>query len=439
MGMTTLEKILARQSGQEVVRPGELVTVAVETCVLLDWHFRAHQGWRWPKQIHDPDKVVIIADHIVFAANQLSAEALKTSRMVAAHYGIERVHFMGADQGISHQVVADRGYALPGTVLANPDSHTLGAGAFNCVARGLGRPELLHILCTGQTWYRVSPTIRYELHGQLRPGVTAKDVFLYLAGRWGTHENHSIEFGGPAQAGLSMDARRTLSTMCAEVSADFAIWDTDERLEEYMRSKTDREFFPTLPDEDAEYADRRRVDLGDVVPYVSGFDSVVHNTMPLTELTEQIRLDQCVVGSCANGNMDDLVAVAEVVKGRTVAPSVRFIVTPGSQDIYRRAATAGVLAVIAESGAIVTPSACGACAAQDLGTLAAGEVCLTATTRNYKGRMGSPDAKIYMASPATVAASAITGYITDPAHLPAIDTPDGPGRTTETRREVAPA
>jgi len=417
MGMTTAERILARQSGRPVVRPGDLVVAKVETCVLLDLHFNRNSGWRWPVRLHDPDKVVLIADHIVMSSSPENAIGLHTMRKVARHYGIKRCHPTGANQGISHQVIADKGYALPGTVLANPDSHTISAGAFNCVARGLGRAELLQILCTGETWFKVAPTVRYELTGRLQKGVTAKDVFLYMAGRWGAHENQNIEFGGPAQAALSMDARRTLSTMCAELSAEFAVWDPDERLIEYMKARTDRPFYPTAPDADAEYVDVRTIDLDGVVPYVSGIDGVIENTQPLDSFKEKVRLDQCVVGSCANGTIEDLTAVAEIVKGRQVAPWVRFFVTPGSQEVYREAARLGLLATISQAGALVTPATCGACAVWDLGTLAPGEVCLTATTRNYKGRMGTPDASIYMASPATVAASAVTGYITHPRDL----------------------
>lgn len=419
MGMTIAERILARQAGLTEVRPGDMVFVDVETCVLIDGMFRENAGWRWPKKIYDPEKVVIVADHIVMSAEVDSARALQIMREVARYFGITRVHDAGANQGISHQVIADQAYALPGTVLANGDSHTLSAGALNCAARGLGAAEILYVLCTGKTWFRVGPSVRYELHGSLPEGVTAKDAFLYLAGRWGSHENQNIEFGGPGQASLSLDARRTLSTMCAEVSAEFAIWDPDDLLLSHVKSKTDREFHATWPDEDASYIDVRRIDLDSLVPYVSGIDTVVHNTMPLADFHEKVKVDQCVVGSCANGTIDDLKTVAEMLRGRQVAEGVRFIVTPGSMEIYREAARLGILATISASGAVVTPSACGACAAQDFGTLAPNEVCLTATTRNYKGRMGSPEAKIYLASPATVAASAVAGYIIHPRELAA--------------------
>jgi 3-isopropylmalate/(R)-2-methylmalate dehydratase large subunit len=417
MSMTIAEKILARQSGKSSVRPGDIVFVQVETCVVLDSHFRTNGGWRWPKRIYDPSKVVAIADHLPMSSNVDNAIGLQTCRQFVRHFGVDRFHDAGADQGISHQVIADKAYALPGTVLVCTDSHTLSGGAFNCCARGVGRPEITHVLCYGETWFRVGPTVRYELSGALPDGVSAKDAFLYLAGRWGSHENQNIEFGGPGMQGIGLNARRTLSTMCAEVSAEFALWEPDDSLIEYIAGRTDRLFHPTWPDAGAEYVDVRQIDLSTLVPYVSGIDSVVHNTMPLDAFGESVRLDQCVIGSCANGTLEDLIAAAEILRGRVVAPWVRFIVTPGSMEIYRRAAELGILATIAASGALITPSACGACGAHDFGALGPGEVCLTATTRNYKGRMGHPDAKIYLASPATVAASAVAGYIIHPGEL----------------------
>jgi 3-isopropylmalate/(R)-2-methylmalate dehydratase large subunit len=351
--MTLAQNILARQSDRSRVHPGEIVYVNVETCVVIDQHFRPNSGWRWPIRLHDPDKVVVVFDHMPMGVDVGSAAGLRLGRQFVKRYGVQRFHDVGAGQGISHQVVSDRAYALPGTVLVCTDSHTLSAGALNCCARGVGRSEIHYVLCKGETWFRVSPTIRYELYGSLPTGVTAKDVFLHIAGKWGTHENHDIEFGGPGAANLSIDARRTLSTMCAEVSAEFALWEPDEKLIEHVRSRTERPFFPTWPDRDADYADIRRVDLSEMVPYVSGIDTVAHNTMPLSEFREKVKLDQCVVGSCANGTIEDLTAVAEIVRGQHVAPWVRFIVTPGSMEIYRQAAADGLLATIAASGALV--------------------------------------------------------------------------------------
>jgi 3-isopropylmalate/(R)-2-methylmalate dehydratase large subunit len=421
MAMTIAEKILARQAGRDSVAPGDIVFVRVETCIVLDSHFRINGGWRWPKRVFDPERIVAISDHFPLGGNVDNARSLQTTRQFVRHFGIGRFHDAGADQGISHQVIADHAYALPGTVLVCTDSHTLSGGAFNCCARGIGRPEITYVLCHGQTWFRVGPTVRYELHGALPDGVTAKDAFLYLAGRWGSHVNMNIEFGGPAMVNLSMDARRTLSTMCAEVSAEFALWEPDDVLLEHVRARTERPFEPTWPDPGASYIDVRRIDLSTLVPYVSGIDTVIHNTTPVDAFKEDVRVDQCVIGSCANGTLDDLAAAAEILRGRTVAPWVKFIVTPGSMEIYRLAAAHGILATIAAAGALITPSVCGACGAHDFGALGPGEVCLTATTRNYKGRMGHPDARIYLASPATVAASAVAGRIIHPARLERVD------------------
>jgi 3-isopropylmalate/(R)-2-methylmalate dehydratase large subunit len=413
MGMTIAEKILARAAGRSSVAPGEIVIVQVDTAVVIDIGF--YPGiWRWPARVWDPDRVIVVHDHIVPAKDVQSAEALQAGRRFVERYGVKRFHDVGPNQGISHQVAADEAYALPGEVLVCVDSHTCSGGALNCCARGIGPAELIYVLCTGETWFRVAPTIRYELHGRLRPWVTAKDAFLWIAARFGSHANQNLELGGDAMATLGLDARRTLSTMAAEVSAEFAIWEPDGVLADHLRSRTDRPFFPTRPDPDASYLDVRHVELDEIEPRVALPDAVAGNTVAVSDLDEPVRLDQCFVGSCANGTLEDLATVAAIVGGKQIASGVRFIVTPGSQRIYREAARRGIIATLIEAGCLVTPSACGACAGLDFGVLGPGEVCLTASTRNFKGRMGSPEAKIYIGSTATVAASALTGWITDP-------------------------
>jgi 3-isopropylmalate/(R)-2-methylmalate dehydratase large subunit len=413
MAMTIAEKILARASGRETVSPGDIVVVKVDTAVVIDMGFYPAL-WRWPKRVWNPEKVVVIHDHIVPAKDVQSAEALQTGRRFVKEFGITRFHDVGAAQGIAHQVAADEAYARPGTVLVCIDSHTCSGGALNCCARGIGAPELIYVLAKGETWFQVGPTVKYELHGTLPSWVTAKDVFFHIAGQWGSHATMNVEFGGPALPSLSLDARRTISTMAAEISAEFALWPPDDVLIQHVQSRTTLPFYPTSPDADARYVDVRRVDLDRLEPFVASPDTVVHNTTPISAFTERVRLDQCFVGSCANGTLDDLATVAEVLRNRQVAAGVRFIVTPGSQRIYREAARLGIITTLIQAGALVTTSACGACAGLDFGALGPGEVCLTASTRNYKGRMGHPSARIYMGSPATVAASALTGYITDP-------------------------
>lgn len=413
MGQTIIEKILAGHAGRESVRPGDIVEVKVDTSVLIDVQF-LKMWWVEPTKIADPDSIAIIFDHLVPAKDQQATQAHEIGRRFASKWGIKRFHDVGPDQGICHQVIADRAYAVPGEILLCEDSHTCSGGAFNCAARGVGPPEMIYTICTGETWFKVGETVRYELSGELRPPVSAKDIFLYLAGRFGSHATQNIEYGGPAMPSLSLDFRRTMSTMSAELSAEFAVWDPDDILLRYVEERLDRSFTPVYADPDATYLDVRSINLSEIEPQVGLPDSLVRNTVPVSELGESVRLDQCFIGSCANGTINDLATAAEIVAGKKVAPNTRFIVTPGSQAIYRQALRLGYIETLSEAGAIVTSSACGACAGLDMGVLGRGETCLTSSTRNFKGRMGSPEARIYMASPATVAASAIAGEIVDP-------------------------
>ncbi len=409
MGMTITEKILARASGAARVAPGDLAVVTVDTAVLLDLSFLP-EGWREVLHVHDPASVVIVFDHLVPAATVQAATCHKTGREFAAKFGIARLHDVGPEQGISHAVIAERGYALPGSVLVNGDSHTCGAGAFNCAARGVGGPDMLWAVTTGSAWFRVGETVRYDFTGRLAPGVSAKDLFLYIAGTYGAHVNQNIEYGGPGMAGLSIDARRTLATMGAEFSAEFTIFEPDETLIGYMRARTAAPFDPVWPDADAAYAARRTIALDTLQPLVALPDAVVNQSVPVAAVAGT-RIDQAFIGSCANGTLEDLAIAARVVRGHKVARGTRFIVTPGTQAIFRAALRAGYVETLLEAGAVVTPATCGACIGGHMGVLGPDEVCITASTRNFKGRMGDPSARIYMASPATVAASALAGRI----------------------------
>ncbi|HXV09466.1 MAG TPA: aconitase/3-isopropylmalate dehydratase large subunit family protein [Burkholderiales bacterium] len=412
MGMTIAEKILAKKSGQAKVAPGDLVTVEVDTVVMIDNSFTAGR-WREILKLKDPGRLVVVFDHRVPASTTDSAEAHQTGRRFVEKFGIKRFHDVGFHQGISHQLVADHGYALPGSVLVCSDSHTCSAGVFNCIARGVGEPDVLYAAIKGETWFRVGETVRYELNGKLPRAVTAKDAFLQISGEHGDHATQNVEFGGPGIASLSIPARKTLTTMGAELSAEFATFEADEAMEEWIRARNPQPFECVRPDRDARYAEVRTIDLSRLEPLVAFPDSVIRNSKPVADAAG-IRIDQAFIGSCANGTLDDLALAAAVLKGKQVAPTVRLIVTPGSQLIYREAARAGIIAALAEAGAVVTPATCGACGGGHLGILGPNETCITASTRNFKGRMGDPSAQIYMASPATVAASAIRGTIADP-------------------------
>ena len=407
--MTIVEKILARASGAARVAAGDLAIVNVDVAMLSDMTF---ETWTHDVlSVWDPAKVIVVFDHRVPAVSARSAAAQQRGRAFVDRFGIERFHDVGPDQGIAHTLVAEHAYALPGTVLVGGDSHTCAAGALNCAARGVGGPEMLYAVTTGTTWFAVGPTVRYDLEGTLATGVSAKDVFLHIAATFGDHANQNVEFGGSGVAGLSMNARATLATMGAELSAEFVVFEPDARLIEHVRARSSAAFEPVYADADAVYAARRTIDLATLRPLVALPDAVIGNAVPIAGVAGQ-RIDQAFIGSCANGTLDDLAEAARVVAGHRVARGVRFVVTPASQSIFRDALRAGYVQTLMDAGAVVTPATCGACSGGHMGVLGENEVCITASTRNFKGRMGAASAQIFMASPATVAAAAIAGYIT---------------------------
>ena len=405
-----IENLLARKAGVKQVRPGDIVTVEVDMCVMIDLQFATL--WIEPSRIHDPDKVAVIMDHAVPAPTLKDAAGGPKARKFVADFGIQKFFDVGR-HGICHQVIAENGLARPGEVLACTDSHTCAGGAYNTAARGLGPAELYSILCTGSTWFQVAPTVRYELTGQLPPEISGKDVFLYLADSYGDATNQNLEFTGPGLASVPLNDRRTIATQAAEISADFATFGVDELLAEFLAERGVQDYQPAAADPDAEYLDVRTIDLGALQPYVARPGTVSHNGVPVSDI-EQRKIDQAFIGSCANGQLDDLRIAAQILRGKTVASGVRLLVTPASQQVYRDAMRLGYLHDIADAGGVVTNSTCGACFGYHMGVVGPGEVCLTSSTRNFTGRMGSTEAEIYMASPATVAASAVAGYITDP-------------------------
>jgi 3-isopropylmalate/(R)-2-methylmalate dehydratase large subunit len=410
MGMTAIEKIMARKAGRQNVSAGETVVVEVDMTVLVDLQFA--MMWYPPIRIHDPDKIAIVMDHAVPAPTIKDAEGGSHARKFAADFGIKRFFDVG-NHGICHPVIADNGLARPGEVLACTDSHTCAAGAYNNAARGLGPAEIYSIMCTGTTWYQVAPTIRYELDGVKPDVVSGKDIFLYIANAYGDAPNFNLEYGGAGLRALPMHDRRTIATQGAEVSADFSTFEADEVLRDHLNSIGVADYAVAQPDPDAHYHTTRRIDLATLEPYVARPGTVSRIGLQVSQLEDQ-KVDQAFIGSCANGQLEDLEIAADIVRGRSVAQGVRLLVTPGTQAVYREAMRRGYLQDIADAGGVVTNSTCGACFGYHMGVVGPGEVCITASTRNFTGRMGSAGAEIFMASPATVAASAVTGYITDP-------------------------
>lgn len=408
-GMTMIENLLARKAGLKQVSAGDTVTVDVDMCVMIDLQFATM--WMQPTRINDPDKVAVIMDHAVPAPTLKDAEGGPKARKFVAEFGIERFFDVGR-HGICHQVIAENGLARPGEVLACTDSHTCAGGAYNTAARGLGPAEVFSILCTGSTWFQVAPTVRYELDGVLPEGVSGKDVFLHIANAHGDAPNQNLEFGGPGLGSVPLNDRRTIATQAAEISADFATFGVDDVLRAFLAERGVEDYVAADADPDATYLDVRHVDLSALEPYVARPGTVSRNGLPVSQI-ENRRIDQAFIGSCANGQLEDLRIAAGILRGRTVANGVRLLVTPASQTVYRDAMRLGYLQDIADAGGVITNSTCGACFGYHMGVVGPGEVCLTSSTRNFTGRMGSTEAEIYMASPATVAASAVTGFITD--------------------------
>jgi 3-isopropylmalate/(R)-2-methylmalate dehydratase large subunit len=406
MGMNAIEKILANHSEQEIVVPGDVVMVDVDVTVQFD---SARED---VLKLANPDKLVMLHDHVVPAPTVQAANNAKRMREFVERFDIKN-YFPVGQHGISHVLVAQEGYALPGQILVNADSHTCSSGAMNCLARGMGPSEMLYILCKGRTWYIVGPTTKVVLEGELPERVYPRDVIHFIPGQYGDFAGQNLEWHGDGLPSISMDGRLTMATISAELSAEFSLFPYDDVLAGYLDGRAKWPFEPVHPDDDADYEQTITIDLSSLEPQVVLPGKVAWNSKNVREVVGQ-KVDQAFIGSCANGRLSDFAIAAEIVKGRQLAPGTRMIVTPGSQAILKDAIKLGYVETLMDAGAVVTNSTCGACFGGHMGLLGDGEVCITASTRNFQGRMGSPKADVFMGSPATVAASAITGVITDP-------------------------
>jgi 3-isopropylmalate/(R)-2-methylmalate dehydratase large subunit len=416
--MTSVEKIIASHSTRDVVEPGDVVVVDVDVAAYHEWFpMKLQNPKRRPDltKVFDRDRIVLLHDHEVPAPTVLAANAARTMQDTATSMGVENYYPIGR-HGIVHVVLADEGFALPGKILANMDSHACSSGALNCLARGMGGPEMLYILFKGKTWFMVGPTTRVELTGHLGERVYPRDVIHFLPGEYGDFAGKNLEWHGDGLGSIDIDGRLTMATISAELSAEFSLFPYDEILHEYLDGRARWSYEPVHPDPDAVYERVISVDLSSLEPQVVMPGKVARNVAGVRSLAGQ-KVHQAFIGSCANGRLSDFAVAAEIVQGRSVAPGTRFIVTPGSQSIMRAAIKAGYVDTLMEAGAVVTNSTCGACYGAHMGVVGDDEVCITASTRNFQGRMGSPSAKIFMASPATVAASAVRGVITDPRDL----------------------
>lgn len=414
MGMTIAEKILSDHAGLKEVSPGDIVTVKVDYAIQPDLAFTEKLGEL--QKVWDPNHIIIVMDHVAPAANVALAEAQKSGRDFARKFGIKHLYDVGR-QGVGHDIAAEHGFLRPGGLIACPDSHTSTSGAFNCGGRGLGIPEMLYAMAKGETWFPVCETLRFKIMGKMPEMVMSKDVILHIAGTYGTEVavNKNVEFTGPTVSEWSLSSRITVANMAAEIGAEFALFEADQKVFEYLRTRTTEPFTPVNPDKDAQYSETYEIYVPKIEPQVASPHSP-GNSKPVSE-SEGTPIDQVFVGSCCNGRLEDLDVVANILRGRTIHPDVRMIITPTTRETYALALEKGLIKIFLEAGACVTNPTCGACYGGHMGVLASGERCISTANRNFQGRMGSEDALIYLASPATAAASAVAGKISDPRRL----------------------
>jgi 3-isopropylmalate/(R)-2-methylmalate dehydratase large subunit len=415
MGMTMAEKVLARASGQDRVQSGEFVTAKVDIAMGHDLSF--YMGYETMLQngyhkVWDPEKIVVIIDHAVPAPNIRYAEAHRKIREFVKSEGIK--NFYDAGVGICHQLIPEKGFALPGSLIVGGDSHTTTYGALGVASCGIGYSELAYVMVKGSLWFMVPETIRFVLTGKLPRGVSAKDIILNIAGKYTAEvaQYKAVEFTGPAASDLSISQRMTICNMGVEIGAKFAFFEADDKTIAYLKGRTDQPVEAFGPDSDAAYSTAYEMDVSSLEPQVA-FPHNVDNVKSVSDIGE-VPVQQAFIGSCTNARGEDLEAAVAILKGRKVHPGTRLLVIPASQDIAIQAARSGVIEALLEAGAMLGPPGCGPCGGGHLGILAPGETAISSTNRNFKGRMGSPESFVYLASPETVAASAIEGKIADP-------------------------
>jgi homoaconitate hydratase family protein len=417
MQQTLAEKIMSRLAGR-AVRAGEFVEIGP------DWTFSLDDGIglvdRYFKQnnverLAHPERIAVFYDHFAPADTPLHAHVQRLGRILCERYGISRLYDVG--EGISHQVALESGLVKPGQMVVNTDSHTTTIGAVGAVGSGIGVAEMAYLWAYGKLWFRVPASRRIVLTGRLPPASSAKDVVLTIlreiTARGAIYE--SVEYHGDGLEGLGIPARMTLCNMGIEMGAKFATVPGDAVTRaHYAALGIDPGEMPA-PDPGASYVGEHVIQLDKIEPMLSSPHRV--DNVGAVRAASGVRINQAFLGTCTNGRFEDLEVAAGILKGRRIAPGVRMMVTPASKAVLRRAMAAGLLEIFLDAGATVTTPGCGACAGIHQGVLAEDEVCISSSSRNFLGRMGNRDARVYLGSPATVAASAVAGRIADPRDL----------------------
>jgi len=415
VGGTIAEKILAKKTGRRNLLPGEIVEVSPDlvmsasaTTALVIGYFRELGA----RTLWDPAKVILFLDHEVPAESVASANAHQIVREFVKEFRIR--YFYDVGEGISHQIMVEKGHVLPGQVVLGKDSHSTSYGVVGALGIPIVATEMAYIWATGRMWLRVPESLKVVLTGHFQRGVYAKDAILRLAGLIGRDGANykSIEFHGQAIKQMSISERFTLCNFASEMGAKTAVVPCDEVTRDYLRARTSSPYEEVPPDEDAGYERVIEIDVGDLEPMVA-CPHQVDDVRPISEV-EGTKVQQAFLGSCTNARIDDLEIAARIIEGRRIHPDVRLIVGPASRQIYLEAMERGFIKTFLEAGALVIPPGCGPCYGAHQGILGDGERCISSSNRNVRGRMGNRHAEIYLGSPATVAASALAGEITDP-------------------------
>ncbi|MFH1038200.1 MAG: 3-isopropylmalate dehydratase large subunit [PVC group bacterium] len=419
MGMTIAQKILAAHCGRETVEPDEIVMAELDlvlgndiTAPLAIEAFRESGV----ETVFDRERIVLVLDHFTPNKDIRSAEQCRLVRDFAREQKITHFYDVG-EMGIEHVLLPEQGLVVPGDLVIGADSHTCTYGALGAFATGVGSTDLAAAMIGGEAWFRVPHSMLFRYEGELNPWVSGKDLILYTIGKIGVSgaRYSAMEFNGPVIGSLPMNDRLTMSNMAIEAGAKAGIFPPDRVTREYVKNRARREPRFYASDPDAEYLETVTIDVGGIEPLVA-CPSLPSNVKPVRE-AKGVRIDQSVIGSCTNGRLEDLRVAAGILRGRKIAPTVRTIILPGSQQVYLEALREGLIEIFVEAGAAVSTPTCGPCLGGHMGILAAGERAVATTNRNFVGRMGHPESEVYLASPAVAAASAVAGELTHPDDL----------------------
>ena len=414
MGQTFAQKVLARKAGLREVEPGQIVTVQPDKLLTHDNTAAIARIFReiGVEKVARPEISVIVLDHVVPAATEGHARNHQQIREFVREQGIASFYDVG--EGICHQVLPEKGHALPGYLIVGSDSHTPTHGAFGAFAAGIGRTEAAAVMATGEIWLMVPHTFRISVEGQLQKGVYAKDIILYIIGELGADgaDYRAVEFTGPVLGELTVASRMVLCNMVAEMGAKIGVAEPDDKTRAWLNGRSVAGFQEVFADPDASYERVIEYDVSGLLPQVAK-PHTVDNVVPVTEVLGT-RIDQAFIGTCTNGRLEDFRVAAQILGGRKIAPNTRLLILPASREVLLAAVAEGIITELITAGAVVLNPGCGPCLGAHQGVMAPGEVTISTANRNFKGRMGCKEAQVYLASPATVAASARAGEIVDP-------------------------